>query len=402
VVADVAPFDLPLGKLRQRSSVKWATVDPDVLPLWVAEMDVLPEPAVADVLARALAIGDTGYATGSGYAESYAAFADRRWGVGAFDPARSALVADVMLGAVELLKLVTGPGDAVVVTPPVYPPFYAFAEHLGRDVVEVPLTPGFRLDLPAIEGAFDELSARRRVAFLLCNPHNPTGTVHTYEELTALAAAADRSGVRVIADEIHAPLVLPGATFTPYLGVPGAERGMALVSASKGWNLAGLKAAVAFAGPAAAADLTRLPEEVSHGPSHLAVLAHTAALREGGAWLDAVLAGLERNRRLLAELISAHLAAVRWVPGAATYLAWLDFSALPAVCEGGSGEDVRGNASARSGAAAWMLAHARVLLSSGPAFGSGGAHCARLNYATSAAVLADAVGRMGDAVERAA
>ena len=395
---DRSPFDLSLEQLRLRRSAKWRAADPDVLPLWVAEMDVLPAPAVVEVLKEALDRGDTGYSYGGEYAEAYGAFAEDRWGPGSFDPARSALVPDVMLGAVELLKLVTGPGDAVVVTPPVYPPFYAFAEHLGRRVVEVPLTAERRLDLPALADTFATVSAVGGAAFLLCNPHNPTGTVHSADELAGVAAAAEATGVRVVADEIHAPLVLRGATFTPYLSVPDAGRGFALVSASKAWNLPGLKAAVAFAGPEAAGDLARLPEEVSHGPSHLGVLAHTAALCHGREWLDDVLDGLDRNRALLADLLEAHLPSVRWVPGQGTYLAWLDCADLPGVAAYGEDGPARGDASARVGAAAWFLDHARVLLSSGPAFGSGGERCARLNFATSASVLSAAVERMGEAV----
>ena len=392
---DVPPFDLTLTELRQRTSYKWQAAAPDVLPLFVAEMDVMPAEAVLEVLAAALERGDTGYATGSCYAEAYASFAEERWSFTGFEPARSALVPDVMLGAAELLKLLTGPGDQVIVTPPVYPPFYAFAEHLGRRVVEVPLTSEHRLDLGALEEAFQAARRHGRAAFLLCNPHNPTGTVHSAEELTAVAAAAGEAGVAVVADEIHAPLVLAGAQFTPYLSVPGGERGFALVSASKGWNLPGLKAAVAFAGKEAAGDLARLPEEVSHGPSHLGVIAHTAALLQGGEWLAAVLAGLERNRSLLGELLAHHLPAVAWRPGAATYLAWLDFSELAAVLGDGKSEPAaRGDVSVRSGPGAWFLEHSRVLLSSGTAFGAGGELCARLNFATSASILTEAVERM--------
>jgi cystathionine beta-lyase len=401
VVDNASPFDLTLDQLRERRSMKWRASEPDVLPLWVAEMDVLLARPIVEVLRDALDRGDTGYAFGTEYADAYASFALERWGFAGFDVARSALVPDVMLGAVELLKLITGPGDVVVVTPPVYPPFYAFAEHLGRRVVEVPLTADRRLDLLALGSAFAAAASEGRAAFLLCNPHNPTGTVHSADELGGVAAAAEATGVRVVADEIHAPLVLPGATFTSYLSVPGGARGFALVSASKGWNLPGLKAAVAFAGEDAAADLARLPEEVSHGPSHFGVLAHTAALRHGGGWLDAVLGGLDRNRTLLGELLAGHVPSVHWTPGAASYLAWLDFSDLPGLPAAGSNGPGRGDVSVRAGVAAWLLEHARVLLSSGPAFGQGGERCARLNFATSASVLCEAVERIGVAVAKA-
>src|SRR6185312_3804685 len=122
----------------------------------------------------------------------------------------------------------------------------------------------------------------------------------------------------------HAPLVLPGAVFTPFLDVPGSENGFALTSASKAWNLAGLKAAVAVAGTEAADDLRRMPEEVGHGPSHLGVLAHTAAFRDGADWLDELLLGLDANRSLLGRLIDEHLPGVGYVPPQGTYLAWLD------------------------------------------------------------------------------
>lgn len=363
--------------------MKWRTYPGDVLPLWVAEMDVpLAEPVVRAVT-DALALGDTGYPAGTAYAEALAAFADKRWGWDGLAVERTAIVPDVMLGVVEMLKLVTGPGDPVVVNPPVYPPFFQFVGNMDRRVVEAPLGAHGRIDLAVLEETFaGAVADGRRAAYLLCSPHNPTGTVHTAAELTAVAALADRYGVRVVADEIHAPLVV-GADFVPYLSVPGGESGLSLMSASKAWNLAGLKAALAVAGPAAAADLARLPEEVGHGPSHVGVIAHTAALRDGTAWLDALLTGLDANRRLLTELLAEHLPGITYRPGAATYLAWLDCRAL------GLGDDP----------ADAFLHRGRVALNSGLPFGTGGAGHVRLNFATSPEIVEEAVRRMAAALD---
>ncbi|MFC0508954.1 MalY/PatB family protein [Micromonospora costi] len=392
---------LTLADLRQRTSVKWRMHPPDVLPLWVAEMDVPLAPAVADVLRRAVDLGDTGYPHGTAYAEALGGFAAGRWGWYDFRVDHTTVVPDVMMGIVEVLRLVTDPGDAVVVCSPVYAPFYAFVSHAGRQVVEAPLGPDLRIDPAALDDAFRRARATgRRPAFLLANPHNPTGVVHRRDELETVAALADRHGVRVISDEIHAPLVLAGARFTPYLTVAGAENAFALTSASKAWNLAGLKAALAIAGPRAAADLRQMPEEVSHGPSHLGVLAHTAALRAGGPWLDLLLDGLDENRSLLATLLAKHLPSVTHHRPEGTYLAWLDCTALGVAAE--QPTDEPGVASDLAGPARMFLDRARVALSSGHVFGTGGAGFVRLNFATSPEILTEAVTRMGRAVEASA
>lgn len=386
---------LTLEQLRLRTSMKWRVYPAEVLPLWVAEMDVpLAEP-IADALTTAVARGDTGYPAGArGYAEALSGFAARRWGWDGLAVQHSALVPDVMLGIVEILKLITTPGDAVVVNAPVYPPFYAFVTHAGRRIVEARLGDDGRVDPESLAAAFGTAARMSdRVAYLLCNPHNPTGAVHSADELTRIAALARDHRVRVISDEIHAPLVLAGASFTPYLSVAGAEDAFAVTSASKAWNLAGLKAALVVAGPEAAADLDRMPEEVGHGPSHLGVIAHTVAFNEGEAWLDALLAGLSANRDLLGQLIAEQLPLVSYTPPQGTYLAWLDCRRL-GLDEPGTG-DGPGIVSELAGPAKAFLDHARVALSSGHVFGSGGAGHVRLNFATSQAVLTEAVTRMG-------
>lgn len=386
--------ELTLEQLRLRTSMKWRAHPADVLPLWVAEMDVRLPPTVAEALRRAVDDGDTGYPCGTALAEAVSEFAARRWDWDDLEVGRTALVPDVMLGIVEVLRLVTDRGDAVVVNPPVYAPFYAFVAHDGRRVIEAPLAEG-RIDLGALAEAFSRARATHgNVAYLLCNPHNPTGTVHTPEELRTVAELARGYGVRVVSDEIHAPVILPGSRFT-LPDRPGAENAFALTSASKAWNLSGLKAAVAIAGPEAAADLDRMPEEVSHGASHLGVIAHAEAFRSGADWLDATLSGLDANRKLLGELVAEQLPSVKYQWPQGTYLAWLDCRALGIDEEESDGLAVVADL---SGPARWFLEHARVALSSGHVFGTGGAGHVRLNFATSRAILTEALSRMGRAL----
>lgn len=393
--------ELTLQQLRLRTSMKWGAHPADVLPLWVAEMDVNLAPTVAEALRTAIDNGDTGYPCGHALADAVSQYAARNWRWHDLDVSRTALVPDVMLGVVEVLRLVTDRGDAVVVNPPVYAPFYAFVSHDGRRVIEAPLADG-RIDLSALENAFARARAEARkdtkVAYLLCNPHNPTGSVHTTDELRAVAELARRFGVRVVSDEIHAPVILPGSRFTPFLTVAGAENAFALISASKAWNLSGLKAALAIAGPEAAADLNRMPEEVGHGPSHLGVIAHAEAFRSGSDWLDATLQGLDANRTLLGELVAEHLPGNRATPG--KYLAAIGISRR----ELGFDEEVVDGLAVvadLSGPARWFLDHARVALSSGHVFGTNGTGHVRLNFATSRAILTEAVSRMGRALSDA-
>jgi cystathionine beta-lyase len=373
---------LTLEELRRRTSMKWRRFPADVLPLWVAEMDVpLAEP-IARALAEAIAIGDTGYPEGSEYAQALADFVAAQWGWH-FDVAASSTVPDVMRGIVEVLKLISGNGDAIVINSPVYTPFYRFIEHMDRRVIEAPLSAEYRIDLATLEDTFMGAgNGSRPAAFLLCSPHNPTGTVHTREELLAVGELAEAHGVRVVVDEIHSQIVFPESTHIPYLSLPGTESAFALLSASKAWNLAGLKAAIVVAGARATEDLARMPDEVRHGPSHFGVIAHTAALRDGRRWLDDLLGGLDANRRLLGDLLAEHLPSVGYRPPQGTYLAWLDCRALELADD----------------PARVFLERGRVALNSGPSFGTGGAGHVRLNLATSPEILTDAVLRMVSAV----
>jgi cystathionine beta-lyase len=371
--------ELTLDQLRQRTSEKWRRYDPDVLPLWVAEMDVhLAEP-IAKAVTDAVAAGDTGYPSGTGYADAVAAFAAERWNWTDLDRDRIRTVPDMMIGVVEMIKVLTGPGDSVVVNSPVYAPFYRFPVFNGRKVIEAPLGADQRIDFAALAAAFElALGRGGRAVYLLCSPHNPTGTVHTGVELERVARLAADYGVRVVADEAHSALVAPGAEFVPYLTVRGGENGLAVTSAAKAWNLPGLRGAVAIAGTDAAGDLARMPEEMAKSISHIGSIAHAAAFREGGPWLDALLAGLADNRRLLAELLAERLPQVRYRPEPGSYLAWLDCRAT------GLGDDP----------AAVFLKRGRVAFTSGLPFGTGGKGHVRLNYATSPEILTEAVDRM--------
>ncbi|MFS0912863.1 MalY/PatB family protein [Microbacterium sp. 179-I 3D2 NHS] len=378
---------LPLAELRERTSEKWREYPADVLPLFVAETDFPLAPAVTAALQRALDLGDTGYiASRPPLAEAYAAFAERRFGWRP-DPARMRSTADVSMGIVELLRRVTQPGDRVVVTPPVYPPFYELVDEAGAEVVRVPLRDtgtAWELDLDGIRSAFEDGAT----AILLCNPHNPTGTVHDRDSLVALAELAEEFGAAVVSDEIHAPLVQPGSGFTPFLaaGDAAGRVGYALVSASKAFNLAGLKCALMIAADEQTNAVVRaLPVEVEWRTGQFGLIAAVAAFsEESDAWLDGLLRTLDENRLLLEDLLASRLPGVRYRIPEAGYLAWLDFSAM-----------AWGDNPGRR-----ILKDARVALQDGPAFGEEGRGHARLNFGTSPEIITVAIERIASLAGR--
>jgi cystathionine beta-lyase len=216
-VADPLP-DVSLPELRRRRSLKWTKHPDDVLPAFVAEMDVRVAEPVRAVLRAAVDDDDLGYATPGRLPEAFAGFAARRWDW-VVDPDDVFLVPDVVSGIAEVLRLVTRPGDGVVIDPPVYPPFRAVIAEVERRVVEMPLSRGAdgrgALDLHGLEAAF----AAGARAYVLCNPQNPTGDLWSRESLAEVARVAERHGVTVLSDEIHAPLTLDGSPHTPYATV---------------------------------------------------------------------------------------------------------------------------------------------------------------------------------------
>lgn len=373
--------ELGLADLRRRTSVKWRTHGDDVLPMFVAEMDVPAAPAVVEAVEKAVRDGDTGYPSlDPVYAEAWTDLARSRWGLDV-PVEQTAPVADVMTGVAVAIETVTSPGDVVVIDPPVYPPFAETIRTTGRSLVEVPLGADGRLDLMELGETFERAAfGGRSVAYLLCSPHNPGGTVHSADELATVARLAAEHTVRVVVDEIHAPLVAEG--FVPYLSVAGTDDAYAVVSASKAWNLAGLKSGLLVGGAATGDELASLSYLVSHGPSHLGTIAHVAAMTDGRDWLNAVVADIGANRERLQASLARDLPEVGALLGPGTYLGWLDFRAV------GLGDDP----------AEELLALARVALASGPTFGTGGAGHARLNYGTTPELLDEGVRRIVQAL----
>jgi cystathionine beta-lyase len=377
--------DLELDELWRRRSEKWQKYPAGVLPAFVAEMDYdLAEPVLA-ALHAAVDRGDCGYATPAGVGAAFARFADTRHGW-AVDPERVHLIPDVMAGVDAILALATEPGDRVVINPPVYPPFF---EHIGfarRQVVEVPLTRtdgSWELDFAGLEAAF----AAGARAYLLCSPHNPTGRVFSAADLERVAALAHQYGVLVITDEIHASLTLAGSRHTPFVSLGGAaaEHGVTLASASKAFNIAGLKGAVAVAGSASTQRLLgRLPSASQYGAGLLGVLASVAAWEAGAEWLDMLLGQLDRMRSEFGRLLAQRLPAARYAAPEASYLAWVDCGSL------GLGPEP----------ASVFLERGRVALSRGLNFGTPGDGFVRVTIGTSSTILAEIVDRMAAAILR--
>ena len=371
-----------IEEMHERAGAKWSAYDADVLSATIAEMDFPLAPPVAEALRHAIDQADLGYpqpATPS-LRGSFARFAARRlnWTV---DEEQIVLVPDVMIGLVELCRVIAAPGDTVALATPAYPPFFRMLPEAGVKLVEIGLLADGSLDLDALDAA---LGGGAR-ALVLASPHNPTGRVLPRGELEAIAERCAEHEAWVLADEIHGALILPEATFIPWLEVSDAARrwGISVTSASKAFNLAALKAAlVVTADPAARDVVERVPSLHEHA-GLLGVLAAEAAFEHGDEWLDAVIGQLAANRDQLGRDLADKLPEIGWRPPQATYLAWFDCTRL------GLGDEP----------AEIFLREGRVALSRGLDYGSPGAGHARLNFATSSAHLSDAVARMASVVK---
>ena len=382
-------FDLTDAELRRTRSIKWtypwtapghAGGHPgghrDVLPAWVAEMDVRPCPPVAAALHEAVDRGVLGYPApdgATGVPEATAAVLARRFGQ-VVDPARVVLAGDVMAAVRLVLETLCEPAP-VVVPLPSYPPFLQVAPLTGRELRFVATgTNGGGLDLDALDAAF----AAGARTLLLSSPHNPTGRVWSRAELEAVRDLAVGYGARVISDEVHALLTLPGARHTPYAELDGtADHVTTVTSASKAFNLPGVKCAQIVAG--SDADLRALraaPLVANHGLSPLGAVATVAAYTDGDAWLDALLGELQQRTHRFAAVLADRLPGLTWAPPQATYLAWLDLApylaGLGTEAGGVGGADRADRADrAERDAAALVLRRSGLALGRGADFGPG-------------------------------
>jgi cystathionine beta-lyase len=377
--------ELTLDTIGVRDGVKWSKAAPGVIPAWVADMDFPVAPPVRDAIVSR-AGGDLGYPAwldrhGSGpLAEVFAERMEQRYGWHP-DPDHTRPFTDINQALQVLLHTATRPGDAVALHTPVYHPFLHTLDAMDRPLLAVPMRPdgdswGFDLD---------ELAARLgrgdcRV-LLLVNPHNPTGRAFTAAELAGLADLAERHDLLVISDEIHADLTHDGHRHIPFATLL-PERTITLTSATKAFNLGGIRCSVAHVGVPAVRDaLDAWPRHLFGAANLLGVEATVAAWRHGDPWLAEVLGILGRNRRMIAERLPG---AVGYRPPDATYLAWLDFTPLV------PDEDP----------ADLLLREARVMVNSGPMFGPGGTGFVRLNFATSGPILEEMLGRIATALAR--
>jgi cystathionine beta-lyase len=376
---------LSVPELRRRGSLKWTYAGPDVLGAFVAEMDFGTSPAVEAALRDVIERRDFGYLPPSAaqeMAEVVAAWLARQhdWVV---DPARIRPLPDVIKGLEAAITVFSRPGSPVILPTPAYMPFLTVPPQLGRQIIQVPMiTRDGRLTLDP-----DGIGAAFRAGghlLVLCNPCNPVGRVYTPAELAAVTDVVERHGGRVFADEIHAPLVYPGGRHIPYASTSSvaAAHTITSVSASKGWNLPGLKCAqLILSSEADAETWAAVGFLTEHGASTPGVRANIAAFRDAGDWLAEVLAYLDGSRALLADLLAEHLPGVRYQPPEGTYLAWLD-------CRGLGLGDSPGE---------FFLDKAQVLVNDGPAFGEAGRGHVRLNFATPRPILAQIIRQMGRA-----
>ena len=386
------PFALPVETMRARRGIKWKRYGETVLPAFIADMDFAVAEPVQSAVRRIVDQQDYGYYHREDLDGLESAFAERmrvRFGWEP-TPERTLPITDLLQGIAAALVAFSEPGDGVLVQTPIYPPFLSGIDGTGRRRVLNPmLDSGSRLVVDA-DGLLRVVDDRTRVV-LLCNPHNPSGRAFEREELEAIGRVAVERDLVIVSDEIHCDLVYPGGRHIPTgsLGGEIAARTVTVNSATKGFNIAGLRCAVIHFGSDELHERFRraIPERLLGGVNAIGIDATIAAWRQGQPWLDEVMGRLRANRDRVAAWVAELVPAIHSYPPEATYLAWLDCSrlALPA-------------ASPQE----FFLREAKVALGAGGDFGPGGEACVRLNFATSAPILDEVLERMAAAIRQAA
>ena len=333
---DTAYFDAGIRRVGTECE-KWdgmiaETGDETMIPMWVADMDFPSPPAIRDALAGVLARGTWGY-TISGDADRQALcdYWARRHSV-TIERESVLLSPCVVTGLKLALRVVTKPGDGVLINPPVYGPFFMSIRSNGRKVVESPLVCGedgrYTMDLADMEG---KLASGEAKAVMLCSPHNPCGRAWSEEELTAVVALCRRYGAPIVCDEIHADFVYAPNTHHSILTIPGArEIAVMLCAASKTFNVAGLEqSAIVCCNEAVRKAIAEDMAASGVKAGNAFALAATRAAYTGcDAWLDGLMDYLTGSRDMVAAFVAERTPRVRLTPLEATYLMWLDCSAL--------------------------------------------------------------------------
>lgn len=363
-----------LEELQARGTRKWTVFEEDVLPLWIAESDFPTAPAVKKALEDMVdkeTLGYTPAPKASGLREAVADFYETRYG---WRPNSDHIfwIGDVVRGLLLGVQYFTREDSPVIVPVPSYPPLLELPRTAGREKIET------SLELDDIERAFQAGAG----SILLANPYNPLGRVLGEDYLAELVELAEKYDARILADEIHAPLVYEGRHIpVASLGAAAAERTITVTATSKAFNTAGLKCAqMIFSNAADVQTWNCLSGVAKDGTGTLGVLAAETAYRECGDFLDEEIAYLRQTRDWLVEELPQRIPGLKTSKPEATYLLWLDFSDTAI---GGNPQPAK-----------WLRENAKVALNEGDTFGTGGPGHARLNFSTSREILEEALDRM--------
>jgi cystathionine beta-lyase len=383
----MATFELTADSLRARRGAKWHFHPEDVLPAWVADMDFAVADPVQAAMERIVGQQDYGYPWRTGEDTIIAAFVDRMrerfgWVV---DPDLVQPVTELVQCMYATAIAFSDPGDGILMQTPIYPPFLMTVERTNRRLVANVLKDDGARYVLDVENLRQVVDDGTRV-LMICNPHNPTGRVYTRDELMTLGNLAVERDLVILCDEIHADLLYPGSTHIPIgtLSPEIAARTITITSATKGFNIAGLRAAVMHFGSAELRERfrQRVPDGLMGQIGITGTDATVAAWRHGQPWLDEVMVRLKSNRDYVAQFIKEELPGIHHYTPESTYLAWLDCRAL----------DLPGTPFE------FFLNQAKVGLNDGAMFGTPGRTCVRLNFATSEVVLSEVLTRMANAV----